>query len=499
MTTLPRSYRALRWVFRRIVGIFFRQVRVTGVRHIPAEGGGLMIAWHPNALVDPGLMMTHFPRRIVFGARHGLFKIPLLGSLMRSVGTVPIYRKMDAKGESGETVRREANRKSLDALAGAVANGSFAALFPEGQSHDEPDVQELKAGAASLYYRACELTPENMPKPVILPVGLHYDDKGVFGSNALVSFHPPVELPPDLAEPPAAADPKEARRQKYAGLTEELDRILREVVLGTESWELHHMMHRARKLVRAERAARAGAALGRPDIEERVLGFARFWTGYQSRVETHPEETRQLMERLQHHDEELTALHLEDHELDRSLHLRTLRRPAKLFLQALLVYLLLPSLVIIGYLVNTPTALAIIGLAKLNAKAYKDEASFKMLVGALAFPLTWLVVALLVGWGQSLLHAAYPVIPEAPVLSGIVALFISAISGLVALIYLRLVRSTARAIRVRLTRARSERAIQRLRRERSEIFEQVMELAAGLDLPGSVAEDGRIVRDGGVV
>ena len=64
-----------------------------------------------------------------------------------------------------------------------------------------------------------------------------------------------------------------------------------------------------------------------------------------------------------------------------------------------------------------------------------------------------------------------------------------------ALYYLRLAQSVARAIRVRLTRARRVAAIKRLRRERSAIFGRVMELAEGLELPGSVAEDGRIVAD----
>lgn len=493
MESLPRTYRLIVLFFRYLVGLFFREVKVTGRRYIPETGGGLMVAWHPNALVDPGLIMTQFPRRIVFGARHGLFKIPIFGSMMRSVGTVPIYRRMDAKAGEDEAARREANRGSLDALAQAVANGSYAALFPEGNSHDEPDVQELKAGAASLYYRACELTPEFRPRPCILPVGLHYDEKGVFGSNALVAFHPPIVLPPELAEPPEKDASRETKREQYRRLTKELDRVLREVVYGTASWQLHYMMHRARKLVRAERAARAGASLDKPDIEERVLGFARFWKGYQERQKTHPRETLELLQRIQRHDEDLAALDVEDHELDRSLSIKTLRRPALLLLQAVGVYLLLPSLVLIGYLVNLPPALAVLGLAKLSAKAYKDEASFKLLVGSLLFPFTWLIAAVLVGWGQSVLAASYPTIPDAPWLTGAVAFALSAVSGVVALIYLRLVRSTAHAIRVRLTRARSENVVARLRHERSEIFEQVMQLAAGLDLPGTVALDGRIV------
>ncbi|MEM7353130.1 MAG: 1-acyl-sn-glycerol-3-phosphate acyltransferase [Acidobacteriota bacterium] len=495
MKPLPRAYQLIVAFLRIVIRIFFRQVRVTGLRHVPQRGGGLIVAWHPNALVDPGLIQTHFPGHIVFGARHGLFKFPILGRMMRAVGTVPIYRRRDAKQGASEADRRAANRRSLDALAQAVAQGSYAALFPEGQSHDHPDVQELKAGAASLFYRACELTPEGEPPPVILPVGLHYNEKGLFGSNALVAFHPPLELPADLAQPPQADAPKEAKREQYQRLTDRLDQVLHETVYGTASWQLHHTMHRARKLVRAERAARAGAALDKPDIEERVLGFARFWKGYNARLATHPQETRTLIERIGNYDEDLGTLHLEDHELDRSLHLGSLRQPAILLLQAIVVYLLLPSLVLIGVVVNLPTALLILALSKLTTAAYKDEASFKMLVGAIAFPLTWLAAALLVGWGQSLVHQAYPTIPEAPLASGILAFVLSAVGGAVALIYLRLVRATARAIRIRLTRARSEASIRRLRRERAQIFEQVMELASGLELPGKVAADGRIVRN----
>ncbi len=66
-------------VVRFLVGLFFRRVEVAGIEHVPATGGGLIVAWHPNALVDPGLIQAHFPKQIVFGARHGLFKLPILG------------------------------------------------------------------------------------------------------------------------------------------------------------------------------------------------------------------------------------------------------------------------------------------------------------------------------------------------------------------------------------------------------------------------------------
>jgi 1-acyl-sn-glycerol-3-phosphate acyltransferase len=104
---------------------FFRRVEVSGVSNVPAQGGGLVVSWHPNGLVDPGLILTRFPREIVFGARHGLFKWPLLGLLLREIGTVPIYRAIDVRGS--DDARREANRKSLAALADRAQRGCTTA------------------------------------------------------------------------------------------------------------------------------------------------------------------------------------------------------------------------------------------------------------------------------------------------------------------------------------------------------------------------------------
>ncbi|MGH9461500.1 MAG: 1-acyl-sn-glycerol-3-phosphate acyltransferase, partial [Vicinamibacteria bacterium] len=279
---------------RLIARAFFRRIEVTGLENVPETGGGLLISWHPNAMVDAGLILTRFPRRIVFGARHGLFEWPLLGRLMRHLGTVPIYRGQDEGTGRLDAERQAANTQSLDALAREVADGSFAALFPEGISHDEPFPQELKTGAARLFYRACELTSDGSLKPVVIPVGLHYDQKSVFGSNALVAFHPPLQLDSDLATPPSPGASYEESRAKYRRLTSEFERALHDVVHATESWELHHLLHRGRKLVRAERARRAGKTLDRPNMEERQLGFARLWEGYRTLVRTQPQEVHEL-------------------------------------------------------------------------------------------------------------------------------------------------------------------------------------------------------------
>lgn len=139
-----------------------------------------------------------------------------------------------------------------------------------------------------------------------------------------------------------------------------------------------------------------------------------------------------------------------------------------------------------------PTALVVTAVSKGASRAHKDEASVKLLVGAVAFPLTWLVIAILAAGGVTVLHTIYPRIPNAPFLTGVVAFFLSALGGFVVLHYQRLVQETLRAIRVRFTRARRADAIQQLREERSELYDGMMGLSQGLELPGTLAKDGRV-------
>lgn len=486
------SYQGAVRLLRLLTRVFFRRVEVTGLENVPTDGGGLLVAWHPNGLIDPGLILTRFDRRVVFGARHGLFKLPILGWIMKGIGAVPIRRAMDVKGSAEE--RRLANKQSLGRLSSAVAEGSFAALFPEGVSHDAPHLMDLKTGAARLYYDARSSTPAGKPAPAIVPVGLHYDDKRAFRSNALVEFHPPMELPFELDVVPSSDDGDDDSRERARLLTEAIERELNEVVHATESWDLHHLMHRARKLVRAERAHRTGSSLRKPKMQERVLGFARVWAGYYARMETHPDEVAALRARLENYDQTLRALAMEDHELDRDPRLISPWLGLLLFLQAATVYVVLPPILLVGYLVNLPVALFLLFLSKLVSRAYKDEATVKLLVGTLLFPLSWIAAGIGTMKLHSWLHASVPGLPATPLVAGLFVVVLAIVGGALALRYFRVARETARAIRVRAFRVWRRREVERLRVERGDLFEAITGLGEGLELPGEVRSDGRIVQ-----
>ncbi len=489
---MTRAYRLVRRFIRGLLELFFRRVEVTGLEHVPEDRGGLVVSWHPNGLIDPGLMLACFPRTIVFGARHGLFKWPLLGPLMRAIGTVPIYRASDASS-GDEAARRQANRRSLDQLAGAIAAGSYSALFPEGLSHDVPHLTELKVGAARLYYRAHELSEGERPLPVILPVGLHYDDKAAFRSKALVTYHPPLTLPPDLAECPEGLPEEEARR-RVGALTDAIRDALHDVVHATESWELHRTMHRTRRLMRAERAARAGTRLRAPDMQERQLGYERVWRGYYAQRERDPGGTQALLTRVEEYDAALSRLGLEDEELDAPPALAAPLLPALLVLQVVLTYLLLPPLLIFGYVLCGLPYFTIKALARFGAPKTKDRASIKVLAAIVLYPLTWAAAAWLAHAGALELHRYFPNFPASPAAAALATVALAAVGGLVALVYAELAQDTLRSLRVRFSRAWYSGAVAELRGERSRLFDAIEAMSAGLELPGQVDPDGRLVQ-----
>lgn len=476
---------------RLLLRAFFHRIEVSGQGNVPAGGGGILVAWHPNGLVDPALILASFPRRVVFGARHGLFKVPVLGELMRAIGTVPIYRAQDQAGAS-EEARREANRCSLDALATAVAAGSFASLFPEGVSHDDPRPRELRPGVARLYYRARQLTPAGETPPAIIPVGLHYDHKHVYRSRALVRFHEPLQLPAELAVTPPEDETPEQGKARVTQLMQLIDVTLQEAAGATEDWRLHFTLHRARKLIRAERAARAGAAPGQPDMLERVIGFDRVRTACLVRQKSHPREATELRRRVSEYDADLAALGVEDHDLDRNPRWGSPWLALLLLLQVLGVFFLLPPFVVVGMVINGPAVVVLDLFARFSAPKIKDKASMKLLGGIVLFPLVWTSVGLLAVLSRPALASTRLPLPEHPVLVFGLTVALAIVGGMVALRYLRLWRETMRALRVRFTRRLRRASIQRLRSERAAICDQLLALGEGLDLPGTVRPDGRI-------
>ena len=478
----PVVYRVIVGLVGVVMRLFFRRIEVEGRENVPRDRGGLLVAWHPNGLIDPALIVTQFPGHAVFGARDGLLRWPLLGWAMRAMGTVPIYRPQDNAGQS-EAARREANQKSLDALALAVVDGSYAALFPEGVSHDNPHLSEIRSGAARLALRTLQLAQGE--RPAIVPVGLHYDRKSLFRSDVLVTFHRPVDVPDDLLEPSTGSESERAGR-----LTDRIRDALVRVVRPTADWRLHALMHRARALIAAEASARDG--LERPDtLRERALGFAQVWHGYQERVESHPDEIETLRADLTRYDRRLRALGMDDADLDRPPRLASPTLALILIAQVVGVFLLLPPFLLLGYVANLPVHVTIQALARRFASAEKDTATIKILAGLVLYPIAWVATGLVASGVHVRLREAFPALPDTPVLVGLVFFLLAMLGGALVLVYTDLAVKTARAVRVRLTRQSRADVVAALRAERAALHDRFLALAQGLAFPDHLTDEDR--------
>ena len=184
-------------MFRLGFRLQFRTIEITGVEHVPREGGVLCAAWHTNGLLDPLLVAHSHPRHFVFGGRHDLITRPLVGWWGRRIGMLPVVRKAELiRGGCTEEEASLLNGRSLLSLATEIAKGSGGALFPEGTSHSESHLIRLRTGPMRTILAAREMAAlHDMAPPALQPVGLHFRTRHLFRTDVWIEFAPPVPLP----------------------------------------------------------------------------------------------------------------------------------------------------------------------------------------------------------------------------------------------------------------------------------------------------------------
>ena len=112
-----------------------------GTEHIP-DGGAVVVANHISHF-DP-LSFAHFlydtgrlPR---FLGKAGLFSVPVVGTILRGAGQIPVYRESDDAA------------KACSAAVEAVRRGELVAIYPEATLTRDPDLWPMagKTGAARI-------------------------------------------------------------------------------------------------------------------------------------------------------------------------------------------------------------------------------------------------------------------------------------------------------------------------------------------------------------
>lgn len=153
----------MRFWGRALIRIGRFPVRVEGAERIPA--GGAILASNHQSLLDIPLLVSAFPRDVLFLAKRELRRIPLFGKAMERAGNLFVDRE-DPR-DAVLLARRVGER---------VGKGALVVIFPEGTRSGDGSVGEFKEGAFTLARKTdAPLLPvfidggrEAMPKGTLL-------------------------------------------------------------------------------------------------------------------------------------------------------------------------------------------------------------------------------------------------------------------------------------------------------------------------------------------
>lgn len=248
--TRPPAYRFLKILAWIVVTVILRRVDITGSSRLVEGQPTIIAANHTNGLADPVLMAGKLPGLPSFLAGADLWRFPPARFLFWLAHVLPVKRRREGDTDTSS------NESVFAACHDALAAGGHIALFPEGGVHREPKMIPLKTGAARIALGAA--ADDNIAGVSIVPIGLVYDDKGRFRSQAAIHIGYPIEVD-DWVERYRADSPAAVR-----GLTDVLTHRLHDLTLNHASWEEAAVIDRAAAIT----------VLGDRDIGSREPVFA---------------------------------------------------------------------------------------------------------------------------------------------------------------------------------------------------------------------------------
>jgi 1-acyl-sn-glycerol-3-phosphate acyltransferase len=125
------SYR-LGWLFFRLLFATYFRWRFYHADRAP-ESGPLILASNHASFIDPPLVGACLRRPINYLARESLFRIPVVGTLLRSWRVVPVDR--DGGGAAG-----------LKGIFDRLQSGGAIIIFPEGTRSKDGQLQRGRSG-----------------------------------------------------------------------------------------------------------------------------------------------------------------------------------------------------------------------------------------------------------------------------------------------------------------------------------------------------------------
>ncbi|HEX8849172.1 MAG TPA: lysophospholipid acyltransferase family protein [Gemmatimonadaceae bacterium] len=367
---------ALRW--------YYREIEIVGAERVPRDVPMLVVANHPNAMIDPMLVATTLSRRVTFTGKATLFENPFTRFFLGALGMVPLRRASDerARREAGGAPDPSRNADAFRAVVAALAERQAVLIFPEGKSHDEPSIAPLKTGTARM---ALQARAAGVGEIAILPMGFVFEDKARPRTRILVEVGEPIRLEEWLAGGGGDAD----------ALTAEIDRRLRALTMNFESADAAAEVERLAAMLAAGGSGPLGSGVRYAD----TVSLARRIDEARRLLAMQATESPPLAVRARSLRDDLRrvaaiagrrGIDLRDATIDTSLGSGALFALREGALAAVAV-----PVALAGRLVHWPAVSIARAVARRTSRSGSDPAMQTMLVGAPLVLVTWLAVAMM--------------------------------------------------------------------------------------------------------
>lgn len=222
-------YQFLRFLVTIGIRFYYKEIKIVNRKNVPENGPCIYIANHPNTLMDAWMIGYASKIPIFFMAKGTLFSSPLKNRILRSLNMIPINRR----GEGA--TKGVSNNDSFEACYQILKEGKCLLIFPEGTSHLERHLRELKSGTARIALEA-EKRNGNKLGIKVVPLGLNYLDADRFRSRVLIHVGQAIELT-DYHEDFAINQSKTAKK-----LTEQFRIRLEQVLVNSTEKETELMV-----------------------------------------------------------------------------------------------------------------------------------------------------------------------------------------------------------------------------------------------------------------
>ena len=223
--------------------IIFRRSKTDKVP--PVDGGRISVSTHINGLVDPLVIVNSQERRFTALGRHDLVTRPLIGWWCRALGIQPILRRVEmTEGITDSEFAKFINQRSMLTVSNCISAGYSAIVFPEGTSHQDPQLHGFKTGPFRTVFAASAIAElRGLPKPHLQPTGLHWRNHTKFRTDHYVEYLDPIPIPnpynEDEAKQLLSGNWVEPPESVVLSMRDSVYQILKEATPDAPDWDTY--------------------------------------------------------------------------------------------------------------------------------------------------------------------------------------------------------------------------------------------------------------------